>query len=868
MSRQRRTAAARDVVRQSARRRCRRAGQALLALVLLALPLLSACAAATQPSALSAPDEEAMRVSPSPNVPGPTPTVAATATPATPATPEVLADGLINLTHLNYLSEEVRLDNEPVLLTHIYAEAPSYAWVDAAGEGIACVDDVARAAIVYLDFYTATGNRRALERARAALNFVLRMQAEDGHFYNFVLDRQGTINTSGATSYRSLGWWAFRGLWALARGYAVWRPIDPAYAQRLQTAYLTTERALAARLTNVGRYGEVHGWRLPAWLPDGAADATGVAVLALAEYQAVAPNPETERLLTALADGLRDAQLGGAGTYPWSMHPSSINAPGFWHAWGAHQAQALARAGQVLGRADYIASARREVEHFFAWQIATERIQEIGVLPFRQGQQAYGTNSLVQAAINLYHATGEQRYAVLGGLLASWFFGNNMAATPMYDPATGRGYDGIDRELAVNFNAGAESTIEALMALQAVMPIPDAARYLQAQPVTSLSWRVFDAGDAQELAGTPTYGRRGWTGEARFFNERYYELDGDDLIELPIDVPADGAYLLYVSHLRRAAAPSGREVVAPRVGPAPTIDGRADEWRAVPAIASATPAQILRGAESWRGAEVDSFTLRAQWDEQFLYLLAEVRDPQHQQSGQGPAVGTGDALWLYLDGEGTGRRLSAKVTLAQTPGGPEVWDWKAGFPLPGAQLAWTTAAGGYTYEAALPWESLRVRGVQAGTTMRIEAGRSFGGNSFMDLSGADPDSAANLVPLRLVDQAQPAAAPTATDVPTGDAQRVALAVQLDDGTPWIVPQALAPDRDYLWLDLLTPQPIHLTQGRHTLRLRFAGSDPDAAAIVDGFLLHPAVATKTLRLPDGSELHLRFDMLQGQLTIDE
>jgi hypothetical protein len=37
--------------------------------------------------------------------------------------------------------------------------------LDAAGEGIAAVDDVARAAIVYLDFYAATRNQRALEHA-------------------------------------------------------------------------------------------------------------------------------------------------------------------------------------------------------------------------------------------------------------------------------------------------------------------------------------------------------------------------------------------------------------------------------------------------------------------------------------------------------------------------------------------------------------------------------------------------------------------------------------------------------------------------------------------------------------------------------
>ena len=35
----------------------------------------------------------------------------------------------------------------------------------------------------------------------------------------------------------------------------------------------------------------------------------------------------------------------------------------------------------------------------------------------------------------------------------------------MYDPTTGRGYDGIVFGEKVNYNAGAESTVEALLSL-------------------------------------------------------------------------------------------------------------------------------------------------------------------------------------------------------------------------------------------------------------------------------------------------------------------------------------------------------------------------------------------------------------------
>ena len=168
-------------------------------------------------------------------------------------TPEPLADGIVNLAHLNFLSEEVDIGGTPMILAHIYSEAPRYEWVDAAGEGIAAVDDVARAAIVYLDFYAATGNQRALERARGCLNFVRYVQADDGQFYNFVRDRGGTINRDGPTSYKSMGWWAFRGMWALARGYALFKDHDPAYAGQLRESYLRAERALESSITAHGR---------------------------------------------------------------------------------------------------------------------------------------------------------------------------------------------------------------------------------------------------------------------------------------------------------------------------------------------------------------------------------------------------------------------------------------------------------------------------------------------------------------------------------------------------------------------------------------------------------------------------------------
>ncbi len=779
---------------------------------------------------------------------------------------------LINFAHLNFLSEEIEINGKPMILTHIYSEYPNYEWVDASGEGIAAVDDVARAAIVYLNQYDIVKNHIMLEKARRALNFVLYMQSEDGEFYNFIVDRIGTINRTGITSYKSLDWWAMRALWALARGYATFKSVDPVYASKLREAYLRTERALKNSIpeSHIGKMIKVHGFDVPAWLPGGAADRTSIAVLALAEYHQAEPNEDTARLLSILADGVAAFQLGGPGIYPFSMHPDTINALGFWHAWGSHQSQALARAGRVMQRQDWIDSAAREANTFFAWQLVGGLIKEIGVIPVREGQIAYGVNTLVQAFMELYHATNNPVYARMGGLTASWFFGNNFAQTPMYDPQTGRGYDGIDAALRVNLNAGAESTIEALMALQAVATVPEAARFLSYEAKShATGWQVIEAEHGIEVAGKPIYGRRGWTGEANMSNSRYYELRKGDAIEIPFEVPASSEYWLYAAHMRRAPLKPGLGVEA-TLAQGVTIDAQLDEpsWSSAPSVSSNQPDQILRGAQFWRGPDKDSFDLRAMWDADKLYLAIEVRDSLPGADGSVGPSGE-DAIWIYLDGRGDGNRLSAKFTIGHTNKGTVAWDWRTGFWLPKAEVAWRNIEGGYVYEAAIPWTSLGVREAKPNQRMRIEVGRGIGGNSFMNLSGRDPDSASNLVPLTLVIKAgHPRSLQANTPITTTAPDAVAFSVIVNKSVEFTVAQAISPDRDYLWLDRVNNEPLELKQGINTIQVSYSGRDSKRAALVDAFLLLPKVLTREFVTANGERLTLHYDMVSGALAWEE
>ncbi len=771
--------------------------------------------------------------------------------------------GMINLTHLNFLTEPLVVGGREMSMVHIYSEAPSYDWVDASGEGIACVDDVARAAIVYLDAYEETGDEKALAQARRLLNFVMYMQAEDGEYYNFITDRQGTINRTGVTSYKSWSWWAARGQWALAEGYRVFREVDPAYAQELQAHYLKGEQALAANVGDTDRWEQLHGVRLPGWFLGGGSDLTALALYGLASYYEAEPNDQTRALMEKLGDAVAAYQLGSFAAYPFGAHPSNIGSTALWHAWGSHQVAALARASRLLGRRDWIESARFAADSFYTYLLVSDFVNEIKVAVEKRGQIAYGASMISNGFYELYRATGEEKYTRYAGLAASWFFGNNIAATVMYDEETGRSYDGINgaNPFLVNRNAGAESTIEALMALQPLLRDPIASRYLHFREVERSYSAVVEVEDGRPVAGQPEYGRRDWTGEASFSSGRYYALAPGDAVEVPLEVREEAGYYLYLSHVRQAApAPEGALDIRAVKAPGPVaIDGRLDEWGSAPAHDVNRPEQFLRGGASWVGPEKDGLRFRVMWDEEHLYIGAEVKDPEHRQEDVGPGVWRGDALWVYLDTLGDKSRVDVKLTLAQTERGPQVWDWRGGAFLSGAQLAFAETAEGYIYEAALPLRSLGFLEPDPERVAGMEVGRGATGGGFMTWTGLDPDSAVNLAPLRLL--TKPPEDEVVTDRLRQGPGDVAITVEVLDasgrrvGEPLRLEEAISPDRDYLWLDRLNGVPFRLEPGRYTVRLTGSGRDPERRSVADALLLIPAKQRKVLEHPDGRRLTL-------------
>lgn len=87
---------------------------------------------------------------------------------------------MVNLSHLDYLRDEiVRSDGTVIPIWWVYCEpsisgdrSSKYKYVEAASEGISCVDDVARAALAYLAEYERSGSEHALDMARDCFTFI------------------------------------------------------------------------------------------------------------------------------------------------------------------------------------------------------------------------------------------------------------------------------------------------------------------------------------------------------------------------------------------------------------------------------------------------------------------------------------------------------------------------------------------------------------------------------------------------------------------------------------------------------------------------------------------------------------------------
>jgi hypothetical protein len=382
------------------------------------------------------------------------------------------SDFVVNKSHLDYLYKEIVVDGKEMAIVHIYSNAPDYKYVGDDDEGYACVDDAARAAIFYLEYFKVYNDSSSLYKYYKLVEFLLYMQAESGYFYNFIWE-DNSINKTFKTSVAEANWWSWRALWAMTEGYDY-------LINNNEERSIKVKKSISRIIENIKKNTPkekndvtIEGIKLPDWLPfQFASDQAALLTIILSNYYKITGDKEILDYLYSLVQGIMMMQIKDS---EFEFNGAFLSWQNDWHGWGNSQAYALLKAYQVLENEELKTAALFELNNFY------KRLSEVGYLNSfsisktdckyelmnsnKFSQIAYNIRPMIYALIEAYKLTLDTTYAVQAGEIAKWFAGKNPAGEVMYNPHTGIFYDGVESENLINKNSGAESTIEGLLSL-------------------------------------------------------------------------------------------------------------------------------------------------------------------------------------------------------------------------------------------------------------------------------------------------------------------------------------------------------------------------------------------------------------------
>jgi hypothetical protein len=294
-----------------------------------------------------------------------------------------------------------------------------------------CVDDAARGLVVVCrEAEPGLAGRRL---ARCYLAFVLD-----------ALDHTGACHNRMAVNGRwrdkaAVGDWWGRALWGL--GVAV-----------------TSGQTPGMRARALG------GFRLAAQCRSPHLRAMAFAALGAAEVLRTRPEEIAARRLLADALAAIGEPTDDDSRWPWPEERLSYG--------NASIAEALIVAGDALADAPALDRGLGLLE--FLLRIET-RDGHLSVTPVggrgredagpSYDQQPIEVAALADACASAFRITQQSSWLTGVRLAWDWFLGDNDSATPMFDPRTGGGYDGLERH-GCNLNQGAESTLAMLATAQ------------------------------------------------------------------------------------------------------------------------------------------------------------------------------------------------------------------------------------------------------------------------------------------------------------------------------------------------------------------------------------------------------------------
>ncbi|HTX26614.1 MAG TPA: glycosyltransferase [Streptosporangiaceae bacterium] len=303
-----------------------------------------------------------------------------------------------------------------------------------------CVDDAARGLVVVC--HEPEPGPVARRLARCYLAFVLDAIVPSGACHN----RMG-VGGQWRDEAAVGDWWG-RALWGL--GVA---------AARAQTPGMRA-RALG-------------GFRVAAQCRSPHVRSMAFAALGAAELLGRRPDDVAARRLLIDTLGVIGGGEGGDSRWPWPQERLSYA--------NASIAEALIVAGDALADGPALSRGLSLLEFLLRTET---RDGHLSVTPVGgrgrddvgpgYDQQPIEVSALADACGTAFRITHDPSWRTGVGLAWDWFLGDNDSATPMFDPRTGGGYDGLERD-GRNLNQGAESTLAMLATAQQARRISELA---------------------------------------------------------------------------------------------------------------------------------------------------------------------------------------------------------------------------------------------------------------------------------------------------------------------------------------------------------------------------------------------------------
>jgi len=305
-----------------------------------------------------------------------------------------------------------------------------------------CTDDVGRALVAAVGGMTKRGNAHAAALVPTYLSFLHLATRDDGRFENVMgYDRRFL---AGTASQDTLG----QAVWGL--GTVVGSAPDRGW------------RSLA---------GELVDQALPALADLQHTKAVAYAICGLHPYLRRYPGALDAR---RVHDHLAELLVGRVATHSsgdWTWFDDALTYA------NPKAPEALLLAAESSNRPDWAELGLVTLDFLLDATFVDQRFDFVGNDGWRHrcgpraiyGQQPIEAGYTAEACMVAYRRTGEPRYLRMAEAAVRWLLGANRSGQALYDAATGRCRDGLDRH-GVSSNSGAESAICALLGLLA-MPV-------------------------------------------------------------------------------------------------------------------------------------------------------------------------------------------------------------------------------------------------------------------------------------------------------------------------------------------------------------------------------------------------------------